>query len=137
ATLLALDALAPARIHLIAGGYDKGLDLSSIAARACDLAGLYTIGTTGPSLADLAAGRIRGVASDAAAHVEHCGTLEHAMACIAARVRPGDAVLLSPGCASWDQFENYEQRGRAFARLAASVPLAQHDVSAKETIYAP
>ncbi len=114
--LKAVDALASmpgfssSRIHLIAGGYDKGVDLGSIVARSADLAGLYTIGTTGPRLAAAAgeAGR-------------ECGTLERAFAAALGRMQPGDALLLSPGCASWDQFVNFEQRGEAFVRLVEGI----------------
>ncbi len=111
ATLLALDAFEArdglARVHLIAGGYDKGSDLTPIALRAGGLAGLYCIGATG-----------RGLAAAAPANAHDCATLDSAMAQVAARAQPGDIVLLSPGCASWDQFDNFEQRGLAFAALA-------------------
>ena len=111
ATLLALRSFEErgelARVHLIAGGYDKGSDLSPIAARGGEIAGLYCIGKTGPKLA-----------ADAGERAQPCITLERAMSAIRGRVRRGDIVLLSPGCASWDQFENFEQRGRAFAALA-------------------
>lgn len=116
ATLLAMDSLLPSRIHLIAGGYDKKLDLSSIARRAGNLASLSTIGATGTALADAA----RPHAPAAAYHA----TLDAAMRHIHTITRPGDVVLLSPGCASWDQFENYEHRGREFARLA-QMPASQ------------
>lgn len=118
ATLLAIDAFTPtpgpSRVHLIVGGYDKKIDLGPLAARAADLAGLYTIGATGPSITARAAV----VCPD---RVHECRTLSNAVARAAERARPGDIILLSPGCASWDQFENYEQRGDQFAALATQL----------------
>ncbi len=117
ATCLAVAALGdPARVHLIAGGYDKGIDLSPIAKLASQLAGLYTIGDTGPGLAQ------RGGA--------YCTTLQRAVETAVARMRAGDVLLLSPGCASWDQFDNYEQRGETFCRhVAAQVASTARSVS--------
>ncbi|MCE9619457.1 MAG: UDP-N-acetylmuramoyl-L-alanine--D-glutamate ligase [Planctomycetes bacterium] len=94
----------PVKIHLIVGGLAKGADLSPLAALAPRLAGLYSIGTAAPELAS--------------AGGTNCQTLENAVQMIRSRVRPGDVVLLSPGCASWDQFQNYEARGERFAELS-------------------
>lgn len=119
ATMLALDSFpaerAARRIHLIAGGYDKGQDLSPIAFAAPDLKGLYTVGTTGDWIAQAAGGSASGN------RVIPCVTLERAMAAISERAEPGDIVLLSPGCASWDQFQNYEERGEQFVALVKEI----------------
>ena len=108
ATLLAVDALGPGRrhIHLIAGGYDKGVSLQTIADLGPDLGGLYTIGTTGEALAQ--------AAGDADLD---CGTLEEAVHRAFSRMTDNDILLLSPGCASWDQFPHFEARGEAFIAL--------------------
>lgn len=118
ATLLAVAAFDEApergasRVHLIVGGYDKGSDLTPIARLAPRLAGLYCIGKTGPTI-------VASARSDApGAPAFDCGALERAMETIATRVKRGDIVLLSPGCASWDQFTNFEERGARFADLA-------------------
>lgn len=111
ATVLAVDALEPrSHIHLIAGGYDKGSDLSSISSMAPQLGGLYTIGATGAGLVDAAGG-----------NAFDCGDLDRAMGLIQGRLADGDVVLLSPGCASWDQFANYEERGDRFIELAKAM----------------
>lgn len=108
ACVLAVDAFADdsSRVHLIAGGYDKKSDLSDIASLAPRLAGLYTIGATGPA-----------IASAASIHTTQCGSLHNALIEIKRRIKPGDVILLSPGCASWDQYENYEKRGEEFRAI--------------------
>ena len=52
---------------------------------------------------------------------EPCGTLSAAIARAARLAAPGDVVLLSPACASYDQYRSYEERGGAFRRLASEV----------------
>lgn len=108
-TVLAVRAFGEAglrRVHLIAGGYDKGASLAPIARLADELGGLYTIGATGAA-----------IAADAGAGAEFRGDLPGAVALAMSRLRDGDILLLSPGCASWDQFVNYEERGNLFREL--------------------
>jgi len=100
-------------VHVILGGYDKGTDLEPLgrfAGKTCR--SIFTIGATGDAIADAAEGY--------AAEVMRCETLARAVdqACLLACT--DGVVLLSPGCASWDQFDNYEQRGANFTQLVLS-----------------
>lgn len=113
ATLLAAAAFTdPSRIHLIAGGADKGSDLAPVAALADRLAGLYAIGVTAAGLARHP-------------KVTLSGTLRQAVRDASGRLRSGDILLLSPGCASWDQHADYRERGEAFREACASLPAVE------------
>ncbi|MBM4111422.1 MAG: UDP-N-acetylmuramoyl-L-alanine--D-glutamate ligase [Phycisphaerae bacterium] len=112
ATMRALESFADlSRVHLIAGGYDKHIDLSGIAGLAPRLAGLYAVGQVQEQLAT--AGGTR------------CGTLDTAVRAAFARARTGDSILLSPACASLDQYPNFEHRGEHFIDLVRTAATAE------------
>jgi UDP-N-acetylmuramoylalanine--D-glutamate ligase len=103
-------------VTLIAGGYDKKLDLAPMAREAAAGAeALITIGQTGPVIAQKA--REEGAFSGRSLLVREARTLEEAVDAAAELSMPGTTVLFSPGCASYDMFENCEQRGEAFKHL--------------------
>jgi UDP-N-acetylmuramoylalanine--D-glutamate ligase len=119
AAILALRSFPPGKVHAILGGYDKKSDLTELAhVAAAHCRAIYTIGATGDAIADEATEWTarQGGLSPPAQPIEiiRCTILDRAVADAAARVRQGDVVLLTPGCASWDQFTNYEARGHAF-----------------------
>ena len=69
------------------------------------MGGLYAIGATAPMIVSGSNARI-------------CETVGEAVRAAATRMQEGDILLLSPGCASWDQFDNYEHRGEVFLTAA-------------------
>jgi UDP-N-acetylmuramoylalanine--D-glutamate ligase len=100
----------------IIGGSDKGLPMHALADGIVTHAkAALCIGTLGPSLADAIEN-----AADGRVNVHRSGDLPTAMAQARKLADSGDIVLLSPGCASYDQFVNFEQRGQQFAELARS-----------------
>lgn len=108
-TLAALQGLPTHRtLHWLLGGRSKGADFGALAPY-CQRQSVQRY-CFGESAAQLAALRPIGA--------EQTATLEQAMWIIAQRVAPGDIVLLSPACASFDQFSNFEQRGQQFTQLA-------------------
>jgi UDP-N-acetylmuramoylalanine--D-glutamate ligase len=96
----------PGNIHLILGGKDKNSDYTQLhALLRARVKAVYTIG----SAAEKIEGQIEGVTP-----IVHAGTLEAAVSQAASHAVAGDVVLLAPACSSFDQFENYEHRGRVF-----------------------
>jgi UDP-N-acetylmuramoylalanine--D-glutamate ligase len=96
----------PGNIHLILGGKDKNSDYSQLnALLRARVKAVYTIG----SAAEKIESQISGVT-----RIIHTGTLEAAVDQAAGQAVAGDVVLLAPACSSFDQFENYEQRGKVF-----------------------
>jgi len=105
ATMKAVESF-PANIHLILGGKDKGSDYSVLNDLLRQrVKCVYTIGAAAQKIEEQISG---------AAPVEHCETLAKAVKFASARAVEGDVVVLAPACASFDQFENYEHRGRTF-----------------------
>jgi UDP-N-acetylmuramoylalanine--D-glutamate ligase len=96
-------------IHLILGGKDKGSDYLQLAALLRSrVRAVYTIGSAAAKIES----QLRGVVS-----IHSCQTLDNAVSAAASAARPGEVVLLAPACSSYDQFEDYEHRGRAFKEL--------------------
>jgi len=111
------DSVAPAlaafdRIHWILGGKAKTADLDACRPGFPNVVHAYTIGEAGAMFAELLAPDMP---------VENNGTLEAAVKAAAANARPGETVLLSPACASFDQFRDYEDRGDAFRAAVAAL----------------
>ena len=106
ATLAAVAGLA-APLLVIAGGDGKGQDFAPLAAAfRGKVRRALLIGRDAPAL---------GAALAGACEIEYCASLEAAVAAAARAARPGDTVLLSPACASFDMFRDYAHRGAVFA----------------------
>jgi UDP-N-acetylmuramoylalanine--D-glutamate ligase len=119
ATLKAIDAF-PGRILVILGGKDKGSDYTVLQTPLRERAILaLLIGAA----ADKIAGQI-----DGAVAIERAGTLDHAVEIASQAARAGDVVLLAPACASFDQFQNYEHRGRVFKGLVHELELRANEL---------
>jgi UDP-N-acetylmuramoylalanine--D-glutamate ligase len=102
-------------IHLILGGSLKGEDFGPFARDlAANVRTIHLIGDATDELAAALDAAGRGYARD--------GDLEHAIAHAASVAEEGDVVLLSPACASFDQYENFEQRGDRFRTLVEALP---------------
>jgi UDP-N-acetylmuramoylalanine--D-glutamate ligase len=116
ATIKALESFA-GRIHLILGGKDKGSDYTELNDLLRErVKRVYTIGAAAEKIES----QIKGVVE-----IVSAGTLDAAVKKAAEAVEAGDIVLLAPACASFDQFQSYEQRGRAFKD-------AVHQLAARE-----
>lgn len=113
-------ATAPAlgaypKIHWILGGLPKTDDLDDCAPYFDHVVAAYTIGQAGPMFAR--------ILRDAGKPVTESETLDRAVADAAAAAAPGEVVMLSPACASFDQFSDYEARGDAFRRAVEGLSL--------------
>ncbi len=116
ATIKALESF-PANIHLILGGKDKGSDYSVLNDLLRQrVKRVYTIGAAAAKIESQIAG---------AAEIVSSQTLENAVRRASESATIGDIVLLAPACASFDQFENYEHRGRVFKEVVQSMAVAK------------
>lgn len=118
ATVKALEAFpATVHLHLILGGKDKGSDytvLNDLLRQRVKR--VYTIGAAAAKIES----QIHG-----AAEVNHSETLENAVRHAAEAAVAGDVILLAPACASFDQFQSYEHRGRVFKEVVHSLAIAR------------
>ena len=112
AALKAIEAF-PGPLIVILGGKDKGAPYAPLAEA------LRTKGRAAVLIGQ-SAEKIQAELGDAVSCVS-AGALDRAVEIAAERARPGDTVLLAPACSSFDQFENYEQRGRIFKQLVAQL----------------
>lgn len=109
AAMVAALKMAGENVRLIAGGRPKGDDpLSALPDLTKRVKKVYLIGECAEAF---------GKAWSGSVDCEICGTMERAAAAAMREACPGDTVLLSPGCASYDQFENFGRRGDVFAEL--------------------
>lgn len=101
------------RVHWIVGGLPKGEDLNECAPNFGHVVKAYTIGEAGPLFSKLLSPFLP---------VENCEMMGSAVHSAASQAEPGDVVLLSPACASFDQFKDFEARGDAFKAIVEALP---------------
>jgi UDP-N-acetylmuramoylalanine--D-glutamate ligase len=112
ATAKAVEAF-PGGIWLILGGKDKDSDYSTLSPLLrARVKAVITIGSAAEKIESQLAGVVK---------IERTGTMERAVAWARNEAKAGDVVLLAPACASFDQFENYEHRGRVFKQLVGAL----------------
>ncbi len=110
------------RVHWIVGGLPKGDDLDECVPHFGNIAAAYTIGEAGPMFADLLRPHMPVTRSEMM-----CDAIQQAMAA----ARPGDVILLSPACASFDQFRDYEARGDSFRQIVHALTTDQGSPAAE------
>jgi UDP-N-acetylmuramoylalanine--D-glutamate ligase len=119
ATLKALDAFS-GRILVILGGKDKGSDFTELQKPLREKAILaLLVGAAAEKIEKQITGNVA---------IERAGTIERAVEIASHAAQPGDVVLLAPACASFDQFQNFEHRGRVFKELVRQ--LEHHSANA-------
>ncbi len=122
ATLKALDAF-PGRILILLGGKDKGSDYTVLQKPLREKSILaLLIGAAAEKIEKQITGSVA---------IERAGTIERAVEIASHAARPGDVVLLAPACASFDQFQNYEHRGRVFKDLVHQLERQAASTSAR------
>lgn len=117
-TMAALESFAEPLV-LIAGGYDKKIPFADLGARiAARVRVVVLLGAT----ADKIEAAVVAACDGRGPLILRAAGLDEAVRLAAAHARPGEVVLLSPACASYDMFRNYEERGCLFKRLVADLP---------------
>jgi UDP-N-acetylmuramoylalanine--D-glutamate ligase len=112
ATAKAVEAF-PGGIYLILGGKDKDSDYSTLSPLLrARVKAVITIGSAAEKIESHLAGVVK---------IERAGTMDRAVAWAQKEAKSGDVVLLAPACSSFDQFENYEHRGRVFKQLIGAL----------------
>jgi UDP-N-acetylmuramoyl-L-alanine---L-glutamate ligase len=114
----AIDAFAGQQVTLIAGGQDRGLDYTDLAAAVVARGGTVQVLTIPDTGARFAADiRTAAAAAGRAAPVTETGSLADAVAEALQTARPGGLVLLSPGAPSYNRFRNYEELARTYEQI--------------------
>jgi len=112
ATVKAVEAFE-GNIWLILGGKDKDSDYATMSALLRErVKTVLTIGSAAEKIEHQLAGVVK---------IERAETIERAIALVHEAASAGDVVLLAPACASFDQFDNYEHRGRVFKQLVTAL----------------
>lgn len=122
------DAGGAPRIHWIVGGLPKEDGLGACADHIANVAAAYTVGEAGPMFADLLDGQVP---------THRCELISEAVRRAEEAARPGDVVLLSPACASYDQFRDYEKRGHHFRQMVGAItgcPECDPDVESRSIL---
>jgi UDP-N-acetylmuramoylalanine--D-glutamate ligase len=121
-TLVALRAFPAGGVHLILGGRGKGQDFAALRdAVAGSCRAVYLIGEDAPRIARALDGLKAPPPAGVEIPLRECGDLERAVAAATAAARAGEIVLLSPACASFDQFSDFEARGGLFTTLVVGI----------------